>query len=224
MTWTPTDSCSPLAMSSRTLRSLLLTLALALAAAPGQAATTGKVYLTKQEALELAFKDCEVVRSTLVLEDEQQRKVARLSGSPFERNLVFKYVATRKGKLVGTAYFDVHRVRTLRETLMFVVDPEGRIARLEVLAFGEPVEYMPRSNWYAQFKGKSLDETLSLKKGIKRVTGATLTTRATTSAARRVLALHKVCAAEPEKPKPERAKPTEKPKPTGKGEAKGEPR
>ncbi|MEO2094376.1 MAG: hypothetical protein ABGY71_09970, partial [bacterium] len=42
----------------------------------------------------------------------------------------------------------------------------------------------------AQFKGKQLDHQLRLKRDIKAVTGASLTAKATTSSARRILALH----------------------------------
>jgi hypothetical protein len=45
-------------------------------------------------------------------------------------------------------------VRTLDEVLMFAVDGKGRIQRLEMLSFGEPEEYIPRSKWYAQFDGQ----------------------------------------------------------------------
>ena len=154
--------------------------------------------LSKEEALALAFEGCNVSRATVTLTDEQRARVRKLCGEELDRSLVYPYVATKDGELVGTAWFDVHRVRTMRETLMVVVDPQGRIARTEVLAFGEPAEYLPRASWYAQFVGKKLDETLSLKKGIKPVTGATLTARATTEAARRVLAIHLVWAGLPE--------------------------
>ena len=102
------------------------------------------------------------------------------------------YVATRDGKVVGTAYFDAHKVRTKRQTLMIVVGLDHRIERIELLAFAEPEDYVPRGNWYGQFIGKRLDDELSMKRGIRGVTGATLTARATTAAARRVLALHEV--------------------------------
>lgn len=177
-------------------RLILFCLTLALIAAapadPPRASSSGKVFLTKQEALTLAFQGCEVKRSTVALKPEHKLRVGKLAGSKFSKGLVFPYVATRAGKLVGTAYFDVHRVRTLRETVMIVVDPQNRIQRIEILAFGEPQQYKPRAKWYAQFVGHALDKQLSLKHGIKGVTGATLTARATTSAARRVLAVHRV--------------------------------
>ena len=89
----------------------------------------------------------------------------------------------------GTAYFDTHIVRTLPETILVAVDPKGAIARIEILSFSEPEEYLPRANWYGQFSGKTLTDELSEKRGVRPVTGATITVRVTVEAARRVLAL-----------------------------------
>ena len=75
---------------------------------------------------------------------------------------------------------------------MVVVDAEGRVARLEVMSFLEPEEYIPRRTWYDQFLEHRLDARLRLKRSIHAVTGAMLTTRATTDAVRRVLALDQV--------------------------------
>ena len=80
-------------------------------------------------------------------------------------------------------------MRTLPETILVAVDPKGAIARIEVLSFSEPEEYLPRETWYGQFPGRTLGDELSEKKGIRPVTGATITVRVTVEAARRVLAL-----------------------------------
>ncbi|HVF61775.1 MAG TPA: FMN-binding protein [Thermoanaerobaculia bacterium] len=110
--------------------------------------------------------------------------------------LVHAYVATAGGKAggkaAGTAYFDTHRVRTLPETVMVVLDPSGKVRRVEVLSFNEPQDYLPGGGWYGQFAGRGLDERLALKRDIRPLTGATLTARATTGAVRRVLAVHRV--------------------------------
>jgi Na+-translocating ferredoxin:NAD+ oxidoreductase RnfG subunit len=144
------------------------------------------------EALRLAFTGSEVARRTAYLTQEQVRRARALSGVEVTSALVTYYQAKRAGRVVGTAYFDTHRVRTLPETLMIVVDPQGKVARMEVISFREPEEYLPRGAWYEQFRGKALDRDLQLKRDIHPVTGATLTARATTDAVRRVLALHQV--------------------------------
>jgi Na+-translocating ferredoxin:NAD+ oxidoreductase RnfG subunit len=93
---------------------------------------------------------------------------------------------------LGVAYFDSHVVRTLREVLMIVVAPEGRIERIEVLRFDEPPEYEVPDNWIAQLEGRRLDDDLSLKGAVVNMTGATLTSEAVVAAARRALAVHEV--------------------------------
>ncbi len=167
----------------------------------------GKVFMNMKEALDLAFPKCEVERKSVYLEKDQRERVGVLAGDEFEKGLVFPYVATANGKVVGTAYFDRHRVRTKNEILMVVISPKSEIERIEVLAFAEPLDYVPRDTWYAQFPGRKLDSDLRLKVGIKGVTGATMTARATTKAARRLLALHNVIA------ELEKKAPAPKPKP-----------
>lgn len=149
-----------------------------------------KSFLTQEEALRLAFpKGAAVTRKTAFLSEADRAEVARRSGGAPPPGLVAYYTATRDGKDAGTAYFDTHIVRTLPETILVAVDPKGAIARIEVLSFSEPEEYLPRGAWYGQFPGRTLGDELSEKKGIRAVTGATITVRVTVEAARRVLAL-----------------------------------
>lgn len=203
----------------RSERSLTIVLGLAVlctVAAAARGAAQGKVFTTPEKALELAFPDAEVERTTAYLDEAERARVAELAGEKrFRRGIVFPYIARDKaGALVGTAYFETHRVRTLDETLMVVVDPGGRLAGIELLAFKEPIDYAPKPAWYAQFEGKELDAQLRLRRGIRGVTGATLSARAATECARRTLALHTVLVerpepvpAEPGRPAPEAADP-----------------
>lgn len=155
-------------------------------------AAPARVLLTVDEALALAFPGAEIERGTIYLTPPQLERAETLAGQKPGSAIVHPYVARKGCALVGTAYFDVHLVRTLAETVMVTVDPAGKIGRIEVLSFDEPPEYLPRSAWYRQFEGRQLDAELALRRAIRPVAGATLTARATTDAARRVLALHRV--------------------------------
>lgn len=154
-------------------------------------AVEARVFLTIEEALDLAFPGCEVERRTVYLTDAQQAGVRDAVGLEVTSGLVYPYRATCDGEAGGTAYFDTHRVRTLPETLMIVVNPDGTVRRLEILAFREPLEYIPPEPWYRQFLGEELMDDLRLQRSIRSVTGATLTARATTDAVRRTLAIHR---------------------------------
>jgi len=130
-----------------------------------------KVLVTVDEALRLAFPGATIERETVFLTKAEMRAASELSGED---------------------YFDVHLVRTMEETLLVVVRPDGSIGRVEVISFDEPLDYLPREGWYRQFDGEQLDADLQIDRAIHAVTGATLTAVAAMAAARRVLGLHQV--------------------------------
>ena len=183
------NATAPARRTTPGLRPGLAVVALLGCLAPPAAA---RVLLTQAQALELAFPGCEVQRQTLYLTAGQVARAGELAGEPLRSALVHAYAARCGGRPAGTAYFDTHPVRTLPETVMVVVDEQGRSARVEVLSFQEPPDYLPREGWYAQFRGRPLDDELRLRRAVRPVTGATLTACATTDAVRRVLAIDRV--------------------------------
>jgi Na+-translocating ferredoxin:NAD+ oxidoreductase RnfG subunit len=148
------------------------------------------VLITVEEALELAFPGVETTRETVFLTDDQLRIAAAAAKLEIEGAMVTRFVARSDEKVVGFAYLDTHRVRTLPETLVVILDSGGKVLRVEVAAFREPLDYMPGDSWYRQFEGEELDRDLALDRNIRPITGATLTARATTDAVRRSLAIH----------------------------------
>lgn len=156
------------------------------------ASSSAGVHLTADEAAQLAFPGAAVQRDTVYLTSAEVARVEALAGTKADTAIVTRFAARRGEDVTGTAYVDTHRVRTLTETLLVVLDPQGKIRRVEVLSFFEPEEYLPRAAWFGQFEGRDLDADLSLNAKIRPVAGATLTARAVTDAARRVLAIHRV--------------------------------
>ncbi len=151
--------------------------------------------ISQEEALTLAFPGADIERRTAFLDDAQLDSARALTAGTvkIESSLVTYYVATLGGLEIGVAYFDAGRVRTLQQVLMVVVDTDDRITRVETLSFREPPEYKAPTRWLDLFKGRELKD-IGGRGDIPVMTGATLTTEATTRAARRVLALHAVIA------------------------------
>lgn len=189
---------SRLATFSR-LHLVLAVAAFALFASIGGRAEA-KVFLSTEEALRLAFPNATVERKTAFLTPQELTRARTEAAVEVRSAVVVQYLARRDGRLIGTAYFDTHRVRTLEETVLVVVDLAGKVARIETLSFREPTEYLPRATWYAQFLGRGLDSELKLDRAIRPVTGATLTATAAVAAVRRTLAIHHVLSSREKKP------------------------
>jgi len=151
------------------------------------------VYSSREQALARAFPPpATIERKTYFLTDAEREKATRLARAKIESSLVVAYLGHGPKGLLGTAYFDTHTVRTMPETLLVTVRPDGSLEGVEVVAFNEPEDYLPRPGWLRLFTGRRLDPDLVVGRGLAHVTGATLTTRSIADATRRVLAIHSV--------------------------------
>lgn len=157
------------------------------------ATAEARLFMTQQEALARAFPTgARVTRQPVFLSKEQLAAAKRESGVDFGDQLIIRYVAMVGERVAGYAYFDTHRVRTLPETVMVVVTPDGRVDRIDILSFDEPPDYEPKRRWIDQFRNRKLDDDLALNRAIRPISGASLTGRAILNASRKVLALHRV--------------------------------
>lgn len=157
----------------------------------------GEVFHSRESALRLAFPGCDDVETrTLVLDERQATRVVERAGAKLASKIVRTYVGRRDGAVVGYAFIETHRVRSLPETVMVVVDATGEITGTHLLAFHEPREYLPPERWMAQFAGARLDDDLGLGRGIAGIAGSTLTAQAVTACVRRAAAIAEVCLVE----------------------------
>lgn len=160
----------------------------------------GRVLLSQQQALALAFPaGAKVERRTAFLTENQRRAAQTAARTKVESRVWTYYVGVSSSGIVGTAYFESHPVRAESETFMVVVAPDGAVRFVEILAFSEPDEYRAPKPWLKQFQGRPLDDDLTLRRGLSNLTGASLTSEAVTRGVRRVLAVHQVLNPRPTK-------------------------
>lgn len=149
----------------------------------------GRTLMTQKQALATAFPPpLTYTRQALFLKAEQIGQVKKESGAETVDPLVVRYAASNG----CFAYFDTHRVRTEPEMVMIVVDASGRVVRVDILTFEEPMDYFPKRRWLEQLNGRKLDHDLALNRAIRPISGASLTGRAILNATRKILAIHNV--------------------------------
>ncbi len=155
--------------------------------------TPAEVFLSRAEALAWAFPDADAVEPrTHILTDAQVDRVQALSGARPDSKLVTVYTARRGDRVTGHAFLEVNTVRTHPEAFLVVLSPEGRVERLRMLAFHEPLEYLPPPRWLAQFEGVDERAPLRVSRDIHGIAGSTLSAHAVTGGVRRALALHRI--------------------------------
>ena len=173
-----------------TCSSLLAAIALCLLSSSGAQA---EAFLTREQALAEAFPGAEKLdTASLFLTDEQAEKIEESARAKLETRVLSRITATKGVEVMGYAYFDTHIVRTMPETILVSINPDGTVHQVQILSFTEPDDYRPRPRWLTTIEGKKLSTELWPGRGVPKVTGASLTTQAITDAVRRILAIHAV--------------------------------
>lgn len=149
--------------------------------------------MKRDEALEMAFPDADnVEKLEIYVSEDDARRIESLAKAKLNSRLFMIYKAVKGGEVLGYALIDTHELRSMTETVMFVVNPDGTLRQTEILAFFEPPDYMPANNWIVLFNGKSVRDTLRVGRDIPNISGATITAVALSEATRRTLALIRV--------------------------------
>jgi Na+-translocating ferredoxin:NAD+ oxidoreductase RnfG subunit len=154
---------------------------------------SAKVFASQEEALAEAFPEASRIdRRTVILRKKDAAKIAAITHEEVQARVVVLHSAYKDDELLGYAHIDVHNVRTKPEALLIVLTPDGTVRSVRMLAFHEPLDYMPTDRWYAQFVGKSNQDGLRVGRDVHGVVGATLSARAAADGVRRMLAYWEV--------------------------------
>ncbi len=166
------------------LLSLVFTLLLALPPA-------GAVeYLTRDEALKLAFPGDVVVESRAITATKEEVKTLekRLGRKGLSPKFTC-FTGKKADKLLGYAIITDARGKSQPFTYMVATDPKGVITMVELLAYRESHGGEIRQRRFLdQYKGKNSDSKLKLHGDIRNISGATISCRSITDGIRAVLA------------------------------------
>jgi len=125
----------------------------------------------------------------IILSDAQVAELSKASMQKIDSKLYRLYLAQNGDKTVGYGVLMNKKVRTKTAISLYLIGVDGKIKSIEIVAFNEPIEYLPRATWLNVFDQKSSVNTLKLNQDIPTTTGATLSARAITDGARAALAL-----------------------------------
>ena len=136
-----------------------------------------------------AFASKSVETQNIILSNVQLQQLIKSSQQPIDSKLYRIYMAKNGDKTTGYGLLMNKKVRTKTAVVLYLIGTDGKIKSIEIVAFNEPMEYLPSATWLNVFDQKNSANTLKLNQDIPTTTGATLSARAITDGARAALAL-----------------------------------
>ncbi len=119
----------------------------------------------------------------LLIKPDAQTRIQKRSGVTLESKLVRCY-EIRVNATKAYAILLSRTVRTKKAAVLYMYAPDHTLKVAEIIAFGEPMEYLPNVTWMQQFQDVNDSSALQLGSGVHIITGATLSARTVSDGAR----------------------------------------
>jgi len=150
-------------------------------------------YASPGEVLTRSFPGAAFDKKVVRFDNDERKKVESIIKKKFfKRQMVF-HVATKDGVTQGYGVIGNERGKTRQITFMVLLDKDGVVKDLDILAFRESQGYeVENPRWRKQFRGKTVRSRLRLRRDIKNISGATLSARAVTKGVKNILAAFEV--------------------------------
>ena len=151
----------------------------------------GIVYFTREEAARRLLPEADALQEEeIALTPEQKEAVQQRLGGKIKETHYTVWIGTRQGTPVGYGVVLDVTGKEQPITFMVAVSPVGAILGIDVLVYRESQGSEIRAGYFMrQFTGKTLAASLKLNRDIDSISGATLSSRSTTHAAKKALAL-----------------------------------
>ena len=167
-------------MSLRTLAVLLLTFF---------SLHAGKLITPHEAIVQTYGKNVTIAKKNLQLDKQTLQAVSKQAKTKLKTSKFHAYAISIGKKTVAHALLITQTVRTKSASVLYMIDINGKIRAVEIVAFKEPSEFIPSDTWLMQFKQKSAADPLRLERDIPNISGATMSTRIITDGSRVALAL-----------------------------------
>ncbi|MDQ7084038.1 MAG: FMN-binding protein [Sulfurovum sp.] len=109
------------------------------------------------------------------------------------RTKIYRYYEIMRGaKRVGVAVLISRKVRSKKATILYAFDNKAQLIFTEIMAFAEPPEFIPSPIWMSQLQKQKASARLMVGKDIPTISGATLSARCVSDAARIARAIYQI--------------------------------
>lgn len=147
------------------------------------------LYAGKNNDLQLVFesaygKNITIKEKVLTLTSTDKKRLQTKASAKIDMSKVRFYTIHKNTALIGYGVLMIQTIRTKKAAILYLIEKDERIKAIEILLFKEPSEYKPATSWEALFIGKSRKDNLIAGDGIPTISGATLSARAVSNAAR----------------------------------------
>ncbi|RUM70431.1 MAG: hypothetical protein DSZ09_04435 [Sulfurovum sp.] len=155
--------------------------------------TYAKSTVSVKEVIKSSFSHVSKIEpKSLILSNIQFKQIRTMAKAAVDTKVYRYYKILSDDKKLGIAILITRKVRSKKATVLYAFDDKGTLRFSEIMAFGEPPEFIPNRIWMSQLQNQKLTAKLTVGKDIPTISGATLSARSITQSARVARAIYEI--------------------------------
>lgn len=152
---------------------------------------SAKMLISPINAMEQNYgAKCKIVEDSIILSAAEAKKIQEASQVKLGSKIFKIFKALQDGKTIGYGVLINRKIRSKNGVVLYMISQESVLKGIEVIAFNEPMEYVPSKKWISQFENVKTDAPLALDKNIPTITGATLSAKSFVDGSRVAFAIY----------------------------------
>ncbi len=152
-----------------------------------------KLLISPFEAMKLHFGEgIKIEKKNILLTTDEAKRVTQLAQHKLKTKIYKTFRVTKDGKLLAHGILVLSKVRSKDTAILSIINTKGILQTIEIIAFNEPMEYLPSKSWIQVLNNKTLTPMLAVGKEVPSITAATMSARAAINSARIALAIYEV--------------------------------
>lgn len=152
---------------------------------------SAKVLISPLDAMQSAYpKSTSIDKKNYVLNKSNASSISKAAKTKLSSKIFKVYMAVKNDKVIAYGILINKKVRSKNAVVMYIINSNSTLRSIEIIAFNEPIEYIPSKTWNSQFQNISTEKMLRVGKDIPSITGATLSANSITSSSRLAFAFY----------------------------------
>jgi len=152
---------------------------------------SAKMLISPVDAMQENFgAKTKIVKKNILLKNEQAKNIQKSAKVKLKSKIFKTFKAMNGKKTLGYGIIVNRKVRSKNSVVLYMISNDGLLKSMEIIAFNEPMEYIPSKTWQKQFKDIPTTKKLKLNKDIPTITGATLSAKSIVNGSRVAFAFY----------------------------------
>lgn len=118
-----------------------------------------------------------VTENNVLLTQAQATNIEQNAKTKLESKTIKVFKAAKNNKTIGFGVLVNRKIRSKNGVVLYIISPDSVLKSVEIVAFNEPLEYIPSKKWISQFNGIKSEKIDETSKNIPAITGATLSAK-----------------------------------------------